>query len=186
MYNTCTNFQGHHIHHEFGNLNIGLKGTIGAWLLQATIMCITLGTLLVCTYNVVEFLPPLERKWKPYQGWTPTSSNSFFWKTMNQNCGFQGLAATECLIDNFVSVFIWKTMHQNWPLALLDRQLCFSFIWRTRHQNCGFQMVANHTMLNRQVHSSFCQEKRKSGFQIFSLTLSRIIVTLSHIFPLVL
>jgi hypothetical protein len=109
-----------------------------------------------------------------------------FWKTMNQNCGFQVLAVTQCLIDNFVSLFIWKTMHQNWPLALLDRQLCFSFIWRRMHQNCGFQIVANHTMLNRQVHSSFCREKRKSGFQIFSLTLSRIIVTLSRILPLVL
>jgi hypothetical protein len=105
---------------------------------------------------------------------------------MNQNCGFQVLAATECLIDNFVSLSIWKTMHQNWTLALLDRQLCFSFIWRTMHQNCGFQIVANHTKLNREVHSSFCQENRKSGFQIFLLTLYRIIVTLSHIFPLVL
>ncbi len=146
-------------------------------------MCITLGTLLTMSLNIYHNWKGSENLIKDEPQQVPIL---FFWKTMNENCGFQVLAATECLIDNFVSLFIWKTMHQNWPLALLDRQLCFSFIWRTMHQNCGFQIVANHTMLNRQVHSLFSQEKRRSGFQIFSLTLSRIIVTLSHIFPLVL
>ncbi len=154
MYNTCTNFQGHHMHHKFGNVNIGLKGTIGARLLQATIMCITLGTLLTMSLNIYHNWKGSENLIKDEPQQVPIL---FFWKTMNENCGFQVLAATECLIDNFVSLFIWKTMHQNWPLALLDRQLCFSFIWRTMHQNCGFQIVANHTMLNRQVHSLFSQ-----------------------------
>lgn len=57
------------------------------------------------TYNVVEYLPQLERKWKPYQGWTPTNSNSFF------------------LENNERKLWLSSACSHR----MLDRQLCFSF-----------------------------------------------------------